>query len=153
MSYATCRDAVKNTLLLLTGTFGANDISNGDDRILDSGLTNAAIMLPGTLALNQTGSYRTEHHWDVVFDLYTRHMDNTSYATFSALVDTVVAKLDAYPKLGTAGAGELLVIDGPVSAGEAQDVFDKLGAGPFFIVQRFRVRVREYVTQTTGEYA
>ena len=152
MSYATCRTAVQTTLLLLTSRFAATDMSFGDDRILDSGLTKAVIFLPGALAKDETASYRTERHWDVLFDLFTRNMDNTSLAAFSALVDDVVAKLDAYPKLGTAGTADLLVLSTNTD-GDPQDVYDKLGAGPFFIVQRFRVRVREYVIQTTGEYA
>jgi hypothetical protein len=153
MSYATCRDAVKTQLLAITGSFGTNDVTNGDYRVLDSAAINCAVMRPGSLALNETGSYRTEHNWDVIFDLFTKAVDDTSYATFMALLDTVIARLDAYPKLGTGGAADLLVISGPTTDGDPEDVFDKIGAGPFFIVQRVRVRVREYVTQTTGEYA
>ena len=59
MSYATCRDAVKTNLLLLTSTFGASDITNGDYRVLDSGSTNAVVMLPGTLV--QPASWYWRH--------------------------------------------------------------------------------------------
>jgi hypothetical protein len=52
----------------------------------------------------------------VRFDLFTKAVDNTSYATFMTLLDTVVTQLDKYPKLGTSGAAELLVIDGPPSS-------------------------------------
>lgn len=152
MSYATCRDAVKAVLLLVSGRFGANDVTNGDYRCLDSGSTNLAVMLPGVLTRDETASYRTRREWDVRFDLFTRQIDDTSYATFSAVLDDVVAAIDARPKLGTAGVADLLVLS-LTTDGDPQDVFDRIGAGPFFIVQRVRVGVREYVTQTTGEYA
>jgi hypothetical protein len=153
MSYATCRDAVKTQLLAISSRFGASDVTIGDYRVLDSGSTNCAVMRPGSLARNETAAYVTEHEWDVVFDLFTRQVDDASYATFTVLLDDVIARIDAYPKLGTGGAAELLVISGPTTDGDPEDVFDKLGAGPFFITQRVRVRVLEKVNQTTGEYA
>ncbi len=149
MSYVTCSAALKSILLLLTATFSTGDVSEGDYRILDSGRTNLAILNPGSVPTSEIFAKQSRRRWEILLDLYIRFVDDTSYSSFSALRDVVLAQIEAYPTLNLKGR---ILVEYYQSDGDPSEVVDRQGAGPFFITQRFRVMVQETIGISAGEF-
>lgn len=139
MTYMAAQGYLK-TKLLTCASFGASDVTEGDYRVLDSGSTNAAVVIPGTVpALDVAGMVRW-HEYDAIVDLFTKFIDDTSYSTFGTLRDAVLA---VFITNGTLAADYF--VTEIRTDGDIQEVFDRQGAGPFFLTQRFRFVIQEQV--------
>jgi len=142
MGYMTAQGALKTLLLTITGTtgFGANDVSEGDLRILDSGSTNLAVLFPGSVPPYDTAGMVREHEHEAIVDLFTKFVDDTAYSTFGTLRDAVIDKLDTTKVLSS-----VYFVTSIVSDGDPVELYDKQGGGPFFITQRLRLTIVEEV--------
>jgi hypothetical protein len=126
-------------------------VTRGDYRPLDSGRAAICVILPGRITSNDAASYTIRRTWSIPFDLFHRYTDNgTSEQAFTTLLDEVIARLDTYPTLDNEAGVTLVEIS---TEGDPTDVFDKQGAGPFFMVQTLRATITERVNLSTGEYA
>ena len=139
MSYMAAQALLK-TKLLTCNSFGASDVSECDYRILDSGSTNTAVVIPGNVpALDVAGRTRVQVYEGIV-DLFTRFIDDTTYNTFGTLRDAVLAVFIASPTLSADYFITEIRTDGDIS-----EVFDRQNAGPFFLTQRLRLVIEEQV--------
>lgn len=139
MSYMAAQALLKTKLLTCT-SFGANDVTEGDYRVMDSGSTNTAVIIPGTIpALDVAGMVRYQEY-DAIVDLFTRFIDDTTYNTFGTLRDAVLAVIIASPTLSADYFITEVRTDGDIS-----EVFDRQNAGPFFLTQRLRFVIQEQV--------
>ena len=139
MAYMTAQGLLKTLLLTVTG-FNTGDVTEGDLRVLDSGTTYKAVLFPG--AINQidlAGMTRTVEY-ECILDLFCKFTDDTSYSTFGTFRDLVIARLDANPAL----SADYFMI-AMTSQGEPIEIYDRQGAGPFFINQRFAITIQEQV--------
>lgn len=139
MSYMAAQALIK-TLLLTNANFGANDVTEGDYRILDSGVTNACVLLPGDFGEISTVEMQREYLWVGIADLFTKFVDNTSYSTFGTLRDSVFATIQASPCLSATYSIIQIASDGT-----PKDYMDTTGAGPFFVGQRLLIYVQENI--------
>lgn len=137
MSYMTAQGLLK-TLLLTCPSFGVSDVTEGDLRIQDTGSTNLCILFPGNLIEYDTAGMIHEHTWEAFADLFTKFVDDTSYNTFGALRDAVIATIDADPSLS-----ETYFVTAIRGDGDPYEVRDETGGGPYFIGQRLRITIRE----------
>ena len=138
-AYMTAQGLLK-TLLLTCTSFGASDVTEGDLRVLDSGSTNTAIIFPGSVPIYDTAGMERQHEWVAIVDLFTKFVDDTSYSTFGTLRDAVITKIEAAPAMSAS-----FFITELSSDGDPIEVFDRQGAGPFFITQRFLLSIQEQV--------
>jgi hypothetical protein len=152
MSYTSLVSALTTVLNGLTGTFSTGDVTSGDYRTLDNGHPNLLILLPGAVGDNGTGAYTDNMVWNVLFDLYVSTQGESANGKdqFIAVRDVVITQVKIYPTLNLHDA---FVLQTMTSEGDPQEVFDKMGAGPFFTMQRFRVIYAERIPRTTGEFA
>lgn len=148
MSYATCEAALKAKILLLTSTFLAGDVTQSDERTLDSGLDathgpNKVILWPGQVksdtVSNDGLAVRT---WGIYTDLFTVYQDDSDWADFKTTRDALMRNLET-DQIIIQISGSVAWIDGIASEGNPDMVLDKQGSGPFFITQRIRVNVTE----------
>ena len=139
MGYMTAQGLIK-TLLLTNANFGADDVTEGDLRILDRGITNAAVLFPGTIqGLDLAGMVR-EDAYEGYIDLFTKFTGDEAYNTFGTLRDSVVATLDGGKCLSATH-----FITAISSDGDPVELYDKENRGPFFIWQRLRLTIMEQV--------
>jgi len=71
---------------------------------------------------------------------YTRFVDDTSYATFGTVRDSLITTIAAAPCLSAS-----YFLTSIVSEEDPNDVFDQQGAGPFFVRQIMRFTIEEQV--------
>ena len=142
MPYMPAQSLLK-TLLLTCTSFGAADVVEGDERILDRGITNACILYPGALPEYNTARMHRENLYETSLELFTKYTDTTAYATFGTLRDAVLSTLSAAPCLS---AGYFITgITGEGEPSEVYEVADGQRRGPYFIMQRLRVAIQENV--------
>lgn len=151
MSYVTLEAAAKTILEGVTGFLDSDKVTTGDYGVLDSGSDHCAVLRPGTLVDGSTSARVTKREYHILVDIFRRWYDDTTTINlFAVFRDAVLAKLDQYPTLNLQGT---VVVLGIGSDADPIDVNDTNGNGPFFIMQRLRIRVIEKVAQTGGEYA
>jgi hypothetical protein len=149
MTYSTCEIALKAILLEMTSTFKTGDVTLTDYRTLDSGLDathgpNKAILRPGGVTSEMVATLVSGRVWGILIDLFTAYQQDDDWADFKATRELMVRKLETHQVLN--------ILDGSVnvtmiaSEDDPLEVFDKSGAGPFFITQRFRLTVEERVS-------
>ena len=140
MSGYMAAQALLKTKLLTCASFGASDVTEGDYRVMDSGSTNTAVIIPGTVpALDVAGMVRVQEY-DAIVDLFTRFIDDTTYNTFGTLRDALLAVIIAAPTL----SADYFIIEVRTD-GDISEVFDRQNAGPFFLTQRLRFVIQEQV--------
>jgi len=139
MSYMTAQGLVK-TMLLTNTNFSADDVTESNIRPLDMGRTNIAVLWPGTFDPIDLESMTKDRGWTVLVDLFTKFSGETSYSAIGTLRDSVIATIEA----GRALSSTLIVV-GIEADGDPQEVFDRQSAGPFFVVQRMRLNVTEFI--------
>jgi hypothetical protein len=132
--------ALLKTLLLTSPSFVEGSVTEGDIRVLDSGLTNMCVLYPGSIPAYDTAGMTREHEWDCLADIYTRFLNDTAYSTLGTLRDELILLLDATKFLSVT-----YYIAGIISDGDLMDVKDKQGGGPYFVTQRLRVTIVEEV--------
>lgn len=128
------------TLLLTCASFDTGDVTEGDYRAMDQGRTNIAVITPGSLPEFGTTELTRWHTYDAMVDLFSRWDDFTAYNDFGTLRDAVLSTVNAAPCLD-----ETYSITGIASEGNPTEVYDKQGAGPFFMTQRLRFTIQEWV--------
>lgn len=151
MSYDAIEGAFLTLLQALTGTFATSaQVTRGDWRIVDSGLSPLAVLYPGPFSEGDTwASGGTDYQWTVNCQLITRFLNNgTSQVSMEQTRDAVVAQIQKYPTLN-ALAGVQAV--GRVNGGEIVELRDKDGGGPYFLQTDLTWQVTELVTVTGGE--
>lgn len=153
MSYTAIEARLQTLLQALTRFAGHPEaVTRGDYAVLDRGLPDAIILEAGAANLpepEQThsgfSSWR-QREWDSQINLFRRYeQDGTTSADFAVFRDEVIEVLENYPSLDTlvmAGITKVEYISA-ASIGEPQDVMDKLGQGPFFLMQILVARYRE----------
>ncbi|RMD64625.1 hypothetical protein D6833_04135 [Candidatus Parcubacteria bacterium] len=151
MAYVDVADAVQAKLQALTSVFAnSTDVTRGDYRVLDTGSQTVAVLVPGAFSAAEIAAYQSKREWVVLVDLFCRYLDDAeTWSRFESARDSVIAQLELYPSLdGTTGITQVSV----ESDGDAVEVFDESGAGPFFVMQRLRVVVTERVGLSGGEF-
>jgi hypothetical protein len=137
MAYMTAQGLLKTLLLTVSG-FSASDVTEGDLRVLDSGTTYKAVLFPGSIPEIDLAGMSRVIEYEAIIDLFVKFTDDTSYSAFGTFRDLVIAKLDALPALSDTYFMTRLNSDGaPI------EIFDRQGAGPFFVTQRFIVTIEE----------
>ena len=139
MSYMAAQTLLK-ALLVTCGSLGASNVTEGDLRVLDSGLTNTAVIFPGILPVMDLATLVRVREYEAIVDLFTKFVDDTAYSTFGTLRDAVIATI-----MGGRDMSGTYFITALASDGEPTELFDKQGAGPFFVNQRFRLVIQEQV--------
>lgn len=161
MSYVTLEAATMTILQGVTGYLDSASIpagnsatslvTLGDYGALDIGSDHCAVLRPGILVDASTSARQTSREYHILVDIFRRwYDDTTTLELFAVFRDAVLAKLDQYPTLNLQGT---VVVLGIGADTDPVDVNDANGNGPFFVTQRLRVRVREKIMQTGGEYA
>lgn len=140
MSGYMAAQALLKTKLLTCASFGASDVTEGDYRVMDSGSTNMAIIIPGNIPLLDVAGMTRTQEYDAIVDLITKFVDDTSYNTFGTLRDAMLAVFIASPAL----SADYFITEISTDA-DIQELFDRQGAGPFFVSQRFRFTIQEQV--------
>jgi hypothetical protein len=123
-----------------TTNFVTGSVTEGDYRILDSGYTNACVLLPGSFPEMDLASLKRDIYWEAYADLFTRFVDDTSYTTFGTLRDSVFTIIRANRSLSA-----VYQMIGISPADEPRDIFNKQGQGPFWIMQRLRIAIVEFI--------
>ena len=139
-AYMTAQGLLKTLILTATSTFAAGSVTEGDYRVLDSGVTNSVVLLPGSVPNIDTAGMTREQNWECIADVFTKFVDDTSYSTFGTVRDTLISTIDAAPCLSAT-----YFVMGISSDGEARDVEDIQGSGPYFVTQRLRIAIQENV--------
>lgn len=150
MSYDGVAAKIQGILQLLTTVFPTSSlVTIADYRVLDSGITNAAVLVPGNFDGGEAHGYETTVRWDVLVDLFTKYTTNqaATITAFTAMRDAVIAKLNLYPSLLNESGVSKIVVTGD---GDPTDVMTQ--EVPVFIFQRLRVTVTQRVALTGGEY-
>jgi hypothetical protein len=140
MAYEECETALVTLLRTLTTQFPTSAQVATDHIVLDSGITNAAVLNPGNVStLTQSGPPYTRR-WEILLYLYTQFIDEpVAVAAFKALRGAVILKIDQNPNLG----GVSGVYDTVISSdGELY----LSGPTPVYMAQKFRVIVSQYLT-------
>jgi len=150
MSYANVETALKTCLQGVTAL--ASNVTQGDYAILDKGVTDAAVLYPGSLSTSTMEGWMVDVTYDCQIDLFKRFTDEaTAHSEFVTLRDNVIAKiLDAYPDWqnpSTPAATGPYQITGITADGEPQDVrMNVTGVtqtGPVFRAQTLTVTIQE----------
>lgn len=135
--------ALLKTLLLTCGSFGASDVVESDDRILDRGITNACILYPADMPERDLEHMAREKVWQCYADLFTKYVDSTSFSAFGTLRDAVIATLET----GRCMTGTYFITQ-VAGSGAPSEVYERVSGqlmGPYFIVQRLRITIKEQV--------
>jgi hypothetical protein len=139
MAYMAAQALLKT--LLLTMTELSNDgVTEGDARVLDSGRDYFAILYPGAVNSYELSAKVREHEFEGIVQVFSRNKDAAAYATFGTFRDAVIAKI----KLGRM-LSENYFITSATAEGRLNDVFDKTGAGPFYVMQELSLTIQENV--------
>lgn len=139
-AYMTAQGLLKTLILTAGATFVSGSVTEGDYRVLDSGKTNMVVLIPGSVPSIDTAGMVREQTWECIADVFTKFVDDTSYSTFGTVRDTLISTIDAAPCLSAT-----YFVTAISSDGEARDVFDTQGGGPYFVTQRLRITIQENV--------
>jgi len=151
MSYVTLQAATQVILQNVTGFLDSTNVTLGDYGVLDQGEDHCAVLHASLVMDAGTAARQTDREYHILVDLFRRWLnDSDTLQLFAVFRDAVLAQLDAYPTLNLSGTVRVM---GVGADNEPLHVDDSNGQGPFFVMQRIRVRVRENVMQTGGEYA
>lgn len=152
----TVQTALQTTLKGVTGLAdevdGREHVTRCDPRVLDLGFLKNAIIEPGTFTSDDAAAYQIRRMWVypvVIAYKFTGVSQAESRRAFVAFRDAVITRLDNYPTLSN--TADITVQR--LSADEPDELMDKAGGGPYFIVQTINVEILERVTLSGGEYA
>jgi len=151
MSYSDI-EAQAQALLQALATYDDEDVTRGDERVLDRGSPPYVVLKPGPFRREPGSVHRVKvATWAVHLELYTRHFgDGTEWTDLQTYRDEIMATFDKYPKLNNLDG----VMEAEVkSGGEPWERKDAAGGGPHFLVQRLVLQVKERVAVSGGEYA
>jgi hypothetical protein len=132
--------ALLKTLLLTVGSLSPAGVTEGDARVLDSGITYAAIIYPGTVPPYELAAKVRMHEWEALVDIFIKFTDDTTYSAFGTFRDAVMAAILAGRILS-----ETYFITSMQATGGPSDVMDKQDNGPFFVTQQLQLTIRENV--------
>jgi len=149
MSYANIESALKTCLQSVTAL--ASTVTQGDYAVLDKGVTDAAVLYPGSVSTSAMAGWQVDVTHDCHIDLFKRFTDEaTAHSEFVTLRDNVIAKiLDAYPDWqnpSTPAATGPYQILGITADGDPQDVrmnVTGVQTGPVFRAQTLTVSIQE----------
>lgn len=151
MSYLIVQAATKTILEGVTGYLDNTSVRLGDYGVLDDGLDHCAVLRPGAISGGETAARITDREYAVLVDIFRKWLnDNDTLQNLAVFRDAVFEQLDKYPTLNLSGTTRVLAI---TTDGDPVDVNDENGLGPFFVMQRLRIRVRRKIAQSGGEYA
>lgn len=139
MSYMTAQGLIK-TLLLTNTNLVSGSVTEGDYRVLDSSYTNSAVLLPGSVPSYDTSGMTRSQQWTCILDLFCRFVDDTSYASFGTLRDSVMDTIIAAPCLSA-----VYTITEITTDGDPVDINYKDGSGPVYVSQRLNLSIEENV--------
>jgi len=139
MAYDECESALVTMLQTLTAQFPTGAQVATDHAILDMGVTNAAVIIPGGIGTQPQNGPPYTRTWDILLRLFTQFIDEpTALAAFKALRAAVILKIDENPGLG--GVSGVL---NTIIASES-DIYES-GPTPIYLAQNFRVTVYQYL--------
>jgi len=152
VSYATIEAGLQGLLQGLE-RFASADVTRGDWRVLDREGSRCVVLYPGPFEVEEAGDYGQKwHFWTVYGDVFERYQDHgTSEQNFAATRQDVVDAINANPTLnGVSGVTMALARRG----GELEYVYDRDGAGPFYVMQQIGIEGVEKVSSVgSGEFA
>lgn len=158
MSYAILQSNLKTILEGCARFTDPGAITEGDYRVLDQGMAEIVILEPGGIEMEEPEEAGAgfdpirSRVWQVILLLFERFTtDAATSAGLIAMRDAVIGEIEKYPSLkDTTRMTDYLTI---IADGDPQDIRDTMGQGPFFKLQVLRLRARETVYLTTGDYA
>lgn len=153
MSYVALQAAAKTILEGVTGYLDEDGaVTLGDYGVLDTGLYHCAVFRPGTIPDgSEAAAYRIDREYHILVDIFRKWVDDRdTLQLFAVFRDAVFAQLDKYPTLDLA---DNVRVRGIFTDGDPVDVRDENDLGPFFVMQRIRIRVRKSIQLSGGEYA
>lgn len=130
------------SLLITCSSLGTGRVVEGDDRILDTGGTNAAILYPGAMQRYELAQMHRENEYTAKVDLFTKYVSDASYGAFGTLRDAVLATI-----AGGRCLSEAYFITG-VTGGEVLEVYEMVNGqrmGPFFLTEELQITIVENV--------
>jgi len=147
------QDALKSllkTLPDLADTDSREKVTRADTRVLDMGFDYAAVIWPGQVQSGDASGWQVTRVWDIPFDLFVRYTNNAdTHAELTGLRDSVIDLLDTHPTLG--GLSEV-TLEMLATTADPEEVHDRQGGGPYFLMQPFRLQITERVALSGGEY-
>jgi hypothetical protein len=143
MSYTAIETALQ-TILQEMSDFTASDVSLTNYDVLDNGTgsKNKVVLRPGGIVAAPDTFATGTRTWGILMDLFTIYHADEDWATFKAMRENVITKIEAHFPLDISTG--TVIMTRLESADDPQEVFDKAGAGPFFVMQRLRLTVDEY---------
>ena len=141
------------TLIQALTRFAGNTgrVTRGNYKILDTGVPEAVILDMGAVGPETQEAYGVYRDFDVLVTILTKYGadEATMHTNFKALRYDIIALEEKYPSLNNLGGVIQTAIQ---SDGDPDDVYDKLGAGPFFRMQSLRWTVTRRYAVSGGEY-
>jgi hypothetical protein len=117
-------------------------VTRGDYRILDSGLANMIVILPGTFDSGDNTDFERTRTWDIPFDVVVKLLDSSSAcADLTTLRDDVLDLMDGLSVLDDEG---LVTFRRLRSDGDPEEVLD-VQRNPCFLMQTLRAEIVEVV--------
>lgn len=74
-------------------------VTEGDYRVLDSGVTNSCVLFAGEVPQYDTAGMTRVHLWECSLELYRRYTDDVDFYNFGILRDSLIIGLDNDPVL------------------------------------------------------
>ena len=138
-AYMGAQTLIKTILAGVDG-LSVSNVTEGDLRVLDAGNTYAAVLFPGSIPGVTLSSMDRVQEYECILDLFIRFDDDTTYTDFGTFRDLVIDALYDDP-----APSSTYFLTNLRSDGDPAEVYDKMGAGPFFITQRLVITVQEQV--------
>jgi hypothetical protein len=125
-------------------------VTDGDYRILDQGVDEAAVLSVGTFSLDGQAQNRQEWTHTILIDLFERDKsDGQVLTSFRSLRGAVLDALRQYPQLNNPA----VYVTGFDWSAEADPENGKTVGGAPFVGQELRARYTIEVTVTGGDFA
>ena len=135
MAYDECEAGLVTMLQTLTTQFPTSEQVATNHAILDMGVANAAVIIPGGIGTQPQNGPVYVRTWEILLRLFTQYLDEpTALTAFKALRAAVVLKIDENPSLGSVSGVFNTVIS------SESDIYES-GPTPVYLAQNFRVTV------------
>jgi hypothetical protein len=119
--------------------------------VLDSEVDKSIVVLPGSFTSTDAAGGTLTRIWSIPFDLFIKYVsDPETNATLTTFRDKLISLLDSYPTLN---GQPNITLDTLSAPDDIDEVRDRQGGGPYFLMQNFRLEITERVALTEGEYA
>ncbi len=151
MSFEYCINQLATVIKTISG-YGDTNVSSGDYRILQKGITKGVVLRPGAFSRERSqfkGGIDT--NWDITTELFIKYQNDSQINNdIRDERQNIIDKVDQYPFLNTAGTSTIYHAK-IVSGNDPVPVFSEDGSGPHYFMQEMRCLAEEHVTVTELE--